>query len=426
MAETRLESFQQAYRNLQLQPLAREELDQFGVDYGAEVMQELAQLMEDSPSGNSKIIFTGHRSSGKSTLLAQLSRKLESRYFVVLFSIAEMIEMSDVNHLNILFAIAVRLMEEAEQKAVTISSTTKKAFYQWFATRTKLETKEKKREFSFGADFFKLIRTRLKTDSNIREEIKQEFSPKVSDLISTIDDIAAVVEGASGQEILVIIDDLDKLDLAVVRDIYQAHIKALFQPNFRIILTIPISALREIPLLSTLEGETNDSIVSMTVPKLFPKKEARQPNAVPFAETTSILREILSKRISSDLLEPETADQIILYSGGVLGELIRITNQCCRVCLRLVRRDGDEEIRINEAVFKEVIKKLRLNLDTRFGLVDYEMLEEIYREFKPKDLKDPRFLDLLHGLHALEYRNDDLWYDVHPLVRELLARKGKI
>jgi len=33
-------------------------------------------------------------------------------------------------------------------------------------------------------------------------------------------------------------------------------------------------------------------------------------------------------------------------------------------------------------------------------------------------------LDLLHGLYVLEYRNALLWYDLNPLVRDLLMQEG--
>lgn len=56
-----LESFRTAYRNLELQPLIdQKELDKFRVDYCHEIIEELQQLVEDSPSGDCKIIFTGH------------------------------------------------------------------------------------------------------------------------------------------------------------------------------------------------------------------------------------------------------------------------------------------------------------------------------------------------------------------------------
>lgn len=69
------ESFQTAYRNLELQPLIHQaELDKFRVDYCHEVIEELQQLVEDSPAADSKIMFTGHRGCGKSTLLAEFSK----------------------------------------------------------------------------------------------------------------------------------------------------------------------------------------------------------------------------------------------------------------------------------------------------------------------------------------------------------------
>ena len=125
-----LESFREAYRNLQLLPLLEpEELARFRVDYGARVMAELEQVVEDCSPVNNKVIFAGHRGCGKSTLLAEFGRRLSDRYFVVFFSIADMIEMSDVNHINILFAIAVQMMDKAEREKIKIKKSTKEAFY---------------------------------------------------------------------------------------------------------------------------------------------------------------------------------------------------------------------------------------------------------------------------------------------------------
>ena len=106
MTNQRLASFQTAFQNLQLLPLVTvEQLNKFHVEYGTEILEELEHLVEDCSPDNNKIIFTGHRGSGKSTLLGQFCRDTQNRYFVVLFSISDLIVMSDVNHINILFAI---------------------------------------------------------------------------------------------------------------------------------------------------------------------------------------------------------------------------------------------------------------------------------------------------------------------------------
>jgi hypothetical protein len=140
MTNNRLESFRTAFQNLQLLPLTTaDQLNKFHVEYGTEILEELDHLVEDCSPDNNKIIFTGHLGSGKSTLLGQFCQNTQNRYFVVFFSISDVIEMSDVNHVNILFAMAVKLMEAAEESHIRIGDKTKDAFYQWFSKHTRTE-----------------------------------------------------------------------------------------------------------------------------------------------------------------------------------------------------------------------------------------------------------------------------------------------
>ncbi|MBE9200271.1 MULTISPECIES: ATP-binding protein [unclassified Nodularia (in: cyanobacteria)] len=427
MSKDLLKSFQEAYRNLELLPLSQEkDLRDFRVDYGGDTIDELEQLVEDSPSSDGKIIFTGHRGCGKSTLLAEFSRNIHDRYFVVFFSIAETIEMSDVNHINILFAIGLNLMLEAEARQVNIPQSTKDALEKWFTTRTRTEENSIQAEASNENSILKLISTKLKVDSTIRYEIKQEFERKISELVAQLNIIAASIQAAYKKDVLVIIDDLDKLDLSVVNHIYKDNIKALCLPGFRIIYTIPIAALRETALKPIIENETNDQVVVMPVLKLFAKGDSRQPDAQPRQETFDILCEILQKRIPSDLIEAEIAKNIAINSGGVLRELIRIANECCRICLRLIRRQPDETVVINVDILDQAINKIRNDFSLPLGSAEYKILQNTYQNFKPEDPKEQEFLDLLHGLYVLEYRNSKNWYDVHPIVVELLRDEGLI
>lgn len=427
MADELLKAFQEAYRNLDLLPLIEQkDLERFRVDYGNEVIEELEQLVEDSPSGDGKIIFTGHRGCGKSTLLAEFSRRFDDHYFVVLFSIAETIEMSDVNHINILFAIAVNLMTEAEKQAIEIPQSVKAAFYKWFTTHTKVEIESVNTEISGGFDLLKIISGKLKVDAAVRHEIKQEFERKISDLVAEINKIAASIQVAAKKEVLVIIDDLDKLELSRVNDIYRDNIKALCLPGFRIIYTIPIAVLRDKFLRPLIETETNDQIVVMPVVKLFEKDKIRQPGAQPRPEANAVLCAILKRRIPDQLLDYQTAEQIVLQSGGVLRELIRIANECCRICLRSIRRHPDQPIIIDDQILDQAINGIRNDFAVPLGKIDYEILQRTYKNFMPDDPKQSEFLDLLHGLYVLEYRNRQNWYDVHPIVVDLLREQGLV
>jgi ABC-type transport system involved in cytochrome bd biosynthesis fused ATPase/permease subunit len=119
--QARLETFREAGRNLQLEPLlTQKDLARLGVEYQMGLIDELEQTIEDSPSN--KLIFTGHRGCGKSTLLAELGFRLTStgRYFVVMYSIANTIERSAVDHVNILFSMALQLLEDAERRSIKL------------------------------------------------------------------------------------------------------------------------------------------------------------------------------------------------------------------------------------------------------------------------------------------------------------------
>jgi hypothetical protein len=430
MSDVLLSQFQEAYRNLGLMPLLDpKSLDRFRVSYDDDAIAELVQLIEDSSASDSKVIFSGHRGCGKSTLLAEFSRSkmLDDRYFVVMFSIAQAVENSDVDHVNVLFAIALNLMLEGEKAEINIPKSTRDVIYRWFADQTQTNIQELKGEASVGMNLLELFSLKLQTNAGVRKEIKQKFERNASELVSQLNIIAATIQAGTKQTVLVIIDDLDKLDLSVVRPIFKDNIKTLCLPGFHIIYTVPMAVLRDKEILPIAESETNNQIITMPVLKLFTKEEIHKPEATPNDAALNTLCEILHKRIPEHLLERQTAEKLIRYSGGVLRELIRIGNECCRICLRQIRREPDNtDIKISEEVLEEAVNKLRNDFALRLGKVDYEILQKIYIDFMPDDPTQKEFLDLLHGLHVLEYRNKKIWYDVHPIVVDLLRDRNLI
>ena len=348
-------------------------------------------------------------------------------FFVVRFSIANTIENADVNHVTILFTIALKIMQEAEIQNVKILPKTKEVLLNWFAKKTKSEEVKVTGEASIGAKLLELIGLKLKVDAVIRQEIKQEFERKVSELVAKLNEIAAIANGASGKNILVIIDDIDKLEIPVIRDVFINNIKALFLPNLQIIYTLPISALHDKDIVPVLETETSDRIVPMRVLKLYKKGESRHPDPTPVAEVVTTLEKLLAKRIDLELFEPDALQKVIAYSGGVLREVIRIVQQSCRICLRQLRslpEDADvSNLKISLTVVEEAANNLRLQMSRPLGKVDYEILKTVYQNYAPDDPRDSEFLGLLKGLPILEYRNAREWHDVHPLLWQLIQER---
>jgi len=122
-----------------------------------------------------------------------------------------MVEMSDVNHINILYAIALKLLSQATKLRVPISDSTKDSLINWFAqTKSRTYTEQLKQEMSAGVDFLSFFTGKLQKEGSFREEIKETFERRVTDLARQIDLIAAAIQSATRKPVLVIIDDLDK------------------------------------------------------------------------------------------------------------------------------------------------------------------------------------------------------------------------
>ena len=423
-AEARMEQFTQTYRDLAQFPLfTDEEVRKFFVPYGR---RTLIRLQRDilALDDNGKLIFTGHRGCGKSTLLAQLARRMrKDGWFVVGFSIASMVEMSDVNHINILYSIALQLMRQAIESGVEIPQSVQSSLTNWFTqTKTRTYTDQLKQEMSAGFNLFEWLAGKLQKEKAFREEIRETYEKQVSVLSEHIDAIARAIQAAAKQPVLVIIDDLDKLALPIVRNIFQDNIATLFSPNIRVVFTIPIAIVREPDLITTLDSRSQRVMLGVT--KFFHKQDAHRPGASPIEENVQMLKQVLDKRIPDELMEPELKREIVLLSGGVLRELIRLAQECCRECMfQLDLEPENSEVIINTEILKEASKNLRNQFARTLGTDLYGLLSEIYREFKPPNVKSGEFLELLHGLYVLEYENDDLWYDLHPLVMELLNRQ---
>ncbi len=420
--------FTQVYRNLKLFPLFKsEEIEAFRVPYGQAALGNLRREVSYSPD-NGKLIFTGHRGCGKSTLLGQFAQQMreQQNLFVVGFSIADMVEMSDVNHVNILYAVALRLLEKAAEANVPISAETKADLLGWFTkTKSTIYNQQIQEQLSIGANLFNFFTGKLQTEKAFREEIKETYQNSVSDLANQIDRIATAVQIATKQEVLVVIDDLDKLDLPLVRAIFQDNINSLYLPNIRIVFTIPIAVIRETKLMDSIK--TRSKVIQLPVTKFFHRVDAHEPDAKPIEENIEMLETVLKRRIPAELIEPAAMRKLVLLSGGVLREMVRLGQECCRECLLVLDMEPEQATgKIDGEILERAARNLRIEFARPLGMKLLEVLKQTYQNFDPEDANSEDFLELLHGLYVLEYENAELWYDLHPLVQDLMRRKGLI
>jgi nucleoside-triphosphatase THEP1 len=420
------EIFRQAYQNFDLSPLVTAEaIDAFRVDYGLDTIARLEQVVDDAPR-NGKVVFAGHRGCGKSTLLARFAKgMMQQGYFVASFSISDMVDMSAVDHVNILYSIAIQLLSKATERQVPIPEKTKQEVLGWFNTsRTTTQSAAATLEAGVGGDILKFLTAKLKTESSFREEIKRTYERQISVLVKQIDLIARCIREATKKEVLVVIDDLDKLEWRLVEDIYQNNLNALFEPDLKVVFTIPVAVIREQGLRTMLQTACDGvPIQQMEVMKFFTKKDRNLENPVPDAAKVNLLLKAIDKRLSSDHVAPGTAEKMVLKSGGVLRELVRIVRACCGECSLLLRMEPDRtDVMINDEILEKALMILRNEFQASMGTKRKDILAYTYREAAPPEIDDADFLDLLHSLYILEYRNDGVWYGLHPIVADILRR----
>jgi DNA polymerase III delta prime subunit len=431
MTIERRKRFIQASQNLNLSPLLdSEKIDAFRVQYGQQTRERLKDKL-DSDGNTTKVIFAGHMGSGKSTLLAQFAEEMSAEgKFVAFLSIADakydaQMPISNVNHSTILYLVALKLMLKAEQEQVKIPTHIKKNLEDWFlTTKTKAYSDGLKTKFGGKPNFFNLLTAELYKEDSFREEIKVTYEPNVNELIGKVNEISGIILALVSKDILVIIDDLDKLSIQDARAIFHENLTYLIKPKIQIIFTVPIAIIRDAEVSGTLNILTTPQLLS--VPQLFSQHTAHKADSKPSENTVDTLQALLRKRIDADLIEEQTIYKIVLFSGGLLRELMRLSRQCCEECLAALRDSPHEDIKIDDDILLAAVTTLRKNFARTLGTNDFRILCEVYKNFVPEDTMEPAFLNLLHNLYVLEYENGDIWYDLHPIIVDLLQRRNYI
>lgn len=178
--------------------------------------------------GYNKLLFTGHLGSGKSTELNRLAndQEIKDRFLVVYYMVKSVLDILNLDHIALLISLGARSFEAAVDSKIKMDRHLLEKVLGW-ANTTKMIEKEDQ-ELA-GADvalgvksFFGKFLLRLKREHQTRETIKEIFEPRLSDLINFINEIMDGVRLGldAGKDLLIIIDDLEKISLPLADDIF--------------------------------------------------------------------------------------------------------------------------------------------------------------------------------------------------------------
>lgn len=386
--------------------------DEYYVSREHNPLKEMESYLLNNP-GFQKILFSGHRGSGKSTELNRLlaGEEIKSNFFTVSCSVQEKLDTNNLGYVDILISIGAMIYREAFKNEIKLKEALLKRLESWknkVIERTKIDFEGTGITIEGKLDaFFARMLGRLQSEYESRMVVREVIGPNISELIDIINSIVDSVKLAANKEIIVGIDGLDKTDLPTAREIFYNYGLSLTQPRCKIIFTIPIA----------LRYSDDFKQIKHTFPHAFslPNVKISNKDGTPYERGHQTMMEFVKRRMRPELIEEDALKEAIRASGGVFREMAAIMQDSCN------KASSEDKEKINRRIIDQSVSKIRNEYRGMLKLEHYSLLEEFHthRELRGAD----RFTELFHNLSLLEYTNDEIWCDVHPIVLPLIKEK---
>jgi len=384
----------------------REELEHFSVDRANSPIDEI-QLLLEATERPEKFLFSGHRGSGKSTELARLTQRLDDEFRIVEFSVMQELDLFELQYVDVLFGLALELAELATDDELDVSEQVLEHVFRFTSDVTEEVQVEERGGGEVGASLNAVaasISAKLRAEDVTRRTVRENVSRRVTDLLESIRLLTKEIERATDQRLLVVIDDVDKVDLATAKSMFYEHASTLSDPPPSIIYTFPMP----------LRHDNSFQQVRNSFPnvEVLPNIKTQDRNGDPFEPGLQTTEEIVTKRLEGDLIEDEALDELARLSSGIPRQLVILVRQACLEALK-----KDQAV-IDAATVHAAANQQRNEYEVLLDRSQRELLREVRER---KDINnDEAHRALLHNLSVLQYQNDDVWYDVHPIVLPLI------
>jgi hypothetical protein len=377
--------------------------------------------------------FSGFRGSGKSTELLRLTRKLEGEGCFVLYANAlDYINPAvPLNITELLISIAGAFSDALQEKLG--KDIAKEAYWTrlWHYLNT---TDVKLEEFGLSAkgtvgvaEVSGDIKVALKETASFRQTIQEAMKNRIGELKANVDkfieDGVKLIHKKEGDDIKVvfIFDSLEQirgslndeaLVIKSVEEVFTQNVHLLKLRYVNTIYTVP-------PWLRFVM--TSEDIITLRGIKQWENNAQRTK----YDKGNELLRDVVRKRFKADGMKlffgdgdaaNNKLDKLVDNCGGSLRLLMRMLTIAMR--------------RVKEIPFtQELIDGVIYELENSFivSLDDARWLNKV-AETKSESLVDnesdniSKFTRLIDTQLVLYFRNGKDWYDIHPLVRDKVAR----
>jgi len=390
------DAFVKAYNNFDSRPLSKEWGKDFYIDdFTKDAVNEITTTIRITERFK-KMLVIGHRGCGKSTILNKVAEDLQNEYHVVAFSAADVINMMDVEVVDILLGTYLQVLESVEKKPKLSGKL--------------LEPFRRLMGFFFKdiqeVNLLGVTSIKFKVEPESREAIRQGLRSQMDMLQKNLSKACDDIHVESKKDILIIIDDLDKLETKFAERIFYANSDLLTLPQAKIVYTFPLDTYYCSDFIRIRDRYADQfiSLVNLKSAKGDYLEASRQA-----------LAKLILRRIDKSLIAEEAMQYLIDMSGGLLRDVVKFMQDACKLAI------VDKSLRIEPATVGNAINA---HINDYYRVFDFpKYIEKVqYIAETKKTIDNETLVYLLRYLFVLEYRhNQELWYDVHPCLNKALA-----
>ena len=404
----------EAYNNFYVEPLKEDqELADFYVERPGTIspMLDLRDRIELS-SRKEKYLFLGFRGSGKSTELYRLEAALDrDRFLVVNYSIRNDLNLSDFDFRDFFVSMALKVYDIARVEGISLHHDIEKDFQDFTKKITSITEEEVTSQSSAGLSWSQIVILKLNREAKTRQCLRTELDQKISDLIQRLNWLIIDIEEKSGKDLVIIVDDLDKLTRGQQsEDFFYKNYQLLLQPSCFVVYTFPIP-LAFHPQYENVRHAFNGDVILLQMP-------VRKRNGEPHIEGQKFYSDVISRRIELSLLEEDVLE-LAIESTGKLSELVEVMKEASLNAFR----NGQKHISKNDVA--SALEKLRMTYDRTLTEAHKKKLLEINscKEAREEGPDSVLTRELLFSLTAVEYEDEEgRWCEIDPMLLPLVEK----
>ena len=382
-------------------PLGEKNYDEFYVDTsearGDNAAFKIIYRLKAANSVPIKLLFMGHSGSGKSTELFKVEKELSDAYQVVRFSIRDEVDIMDLTYADMIFTIMHNVIETLHNEKIRISDDKfDKIFSYWNDERV--------------CEILDVSQVSIEAEL----EAKASFVNTITARIKGLFQIGSESKNIIRKRLLLIIEDLDKLDIGAAEELFIKHRKVITSLQIHTIYTFPIFLF-----YSTQFNAIKDDFDAYVLLSMI-KTKGRDGRK--YEKGVETIRQIIGKRANLNLIADNALELAIMKSGGALRDIFEMLENA----VLEAKTENINAQRIEMVHIEKAYNNLKSSYERVLSKGHLALLKEIYKDPSKKPIEDEeKLMELLKSMAVIEY-NGERWCGLHPAIEDFLREKGEL